>query len=102
MIVGGMNSTTATPCYVSLNRLAQLSGRSRVTLLLRVKDGKLPPDALLDLGNGKSLPQFFPHRAAQLRRGADAKIATETIMPDASPDALTTPDAPAATPHPLM
>ena len=37
--------TTATPCYVSLNRLAQLSGRSRVTLLLRLKDSKLPPDA---------------------------------------------------------
>lgn len=61
-------STAATPaCYVSLNHLARLTGRSRVTLLLRLKDGKLLPDAMLDLGNGRLLPLFRPEKAAQLR-----------------------------------
>ena len=62
-----MSTAATTPCYVSLNHLARLSGRTRVTLLLRLKDGKLLPDAMLDLGNGKSLPLFRPEKAAQFR-----------------------------------
>ncbi len=63
---------TTTPCYISLNRLACLSGRSRVTLLLRLKDGKLSPDAALDLGNGQVLPLFLPTRGEHLRASPKA------------------------------
>jgi len=62
-----MSTTANTPCYISLNRLAKLTGKSRVTLLLRLKDGKLPPDATLDIGDGKSLPLFRPDTVAQFR-----------------------------------
>ena len=50
--------------YISLNRLAQLTGHSRVTLLLRLKDGKLQADATMDIGGGKLLPLFFADKAA--------------------------------------
>lgn len=57
-----MITAATTPCYVSLNRLAKLTGHSRVTLLLRFKDGKLTADAFLDIGGGKSLPLFRPNQ----------------------------------------
>lgn len=56
------------PCYLSLNRLAQITGKSRVTLLLRVKDGRLIPDAALDIGSGRFLPLFLPEQAGPLRQ----------------------------------
>jgi hypothetical protein len=56
------------PCYLSLNRLAQITGKSRITLLLRVKDGKLMPDAALDIGGGRSLPLFLTAQAGPLRQ----------------------------------
>lgn len=71
-----MHTTGTQPRYISLNRLAKLSGRSRVTLLLRVKDGKLLPDAMLDVGDGRSLPLFHPDKAAQFRT-----VATKTSHP---------------------
>jgi len=54
-----MSTLATTRCYISLNRLAQLTGHSRVTLLLRLKDGKLQADAAMDIGGGKLLPLFF-------------------------------------------
>jgi hypothetical protein len=59
-----MSTLATTRCYISLNRLAQLSGHSRVTLLLRLKDGKLRADAAMDIGGGKLLPLFFADKAA--------------------------------------
>ncbi len=59
-----MSTLATTPHYVSLNRLAQLTGHSRVTLLLRLKDGKLQADAAMDIGGGKLLPLFFADKAA--------------------------------------
>ena len=59
-----MSTPTTTRCYISLNRLAQLTGHSRVTLLLRLKDGKLQADAAMDIGGGKLLPLFFADKAA--------------------------------------
>ena len=50
------SSNNSLPRFISLNRLAHLCGRSRVTLLLRLKDGDLPPDALLDVGRGQDPP----------------------------------------------
>ena len=47
-----MSTLASTRRYISLNRLAQLTGRSRVTLLLRLKDGKLQADAAMDIGGG--------------------------------------------------
>jgi hypothetical protein len=61
-----MHTPAHQPCYLSLNRLAQITGKSRVTLLLRVKDGKLIPDAALDIGGGRSLPLFLPEQAGPL------------------------------------
>ena len=58
-----MNDPASPPCFISLSRLAKLSGRSRMTLLLQVKDRKLNPDALLDLGNGPPLPLFDARKA---------------------------------------
>jgi hypothetical protein len=63
-----MNAPAQHPCYLSLNRLAQITGKSRVTLLLRVKDGKLIPDAALDIGGGRSLPLFLTEQAEPLRQ----------------------------------
>ena len=53
--------------YISLNRLCELSSRSRITLILRMRDGELAPDALLDLG-GKSQPLFLASRVSELKR----------------------------------
>jgi hypothetical protein len=63
-----MHTSAHQPCYLSLNRLAQITGKSRVTLLLRVKDGKLIPDAALDIGGGRSLPLFVPEQVGPLRQ----------------------------------
>jgi hypothetical protein len=59
-----MRTLATTLHYVSLNRLDQLTGHSRVTLLLRLKDGKLLADAAMDIGGGKLLPLFFADKAA--------------------------------------
>ena len=47
-----MTATTkcTKPSYVTLNRLCELSGRSRVTILLRMRDREITADALLDVG----------------------------------------------------
>lgn len=89
-----MNTSTDQPCYVSLNRFARLCGRSRVTLLLRLKDGLLPPDAMLDPGNGKLLPLFFAHRAAQLQRAPEPPLEVNVPSSPAVPSA--------SAPHPLL
>jgi hypothetical protein len=63
-----MNSPASPPRYISLNRLAKLSGRSRMTLLIRLKDGKLQADAVLDLGKGQDLSLFDPQKVALHRK----------------------------------
>jgi len=63
-----MHTPAHQPWYLSLNRLAQITGKSRVTLLLRLKDGKLISDAALDIGGGRSLPLFLPEQAEPLRQ----------------------------------
>ena len=65
-----MSTLATTRCYISLNRLAQLSGHSRVTLLLRLKDGKLRADAAMDIGGGKLLPLFFADKATPSQSAA--------------------------------
>ena len=55
------------PRYVSLHRLCALSGRSRVTLLLRMRDGELHPDAVIDLGD-REMPIFDEARVSEVRR----------------------------------
>ncbi len=55
------------PSYVTLNRLCQLSGRSRVTILLRMRDGEITADAQLDLGD-RALPLFAAHRVDEFKR----------------------------------
>ena len=65
-----MSTLATTRHYISLNRLAQLTGHSRVTLLLRLKDGKLQPDAAMDIGGGKLLPLFFADRATPSQAAA--------------------------------
>ena len=54
------------PIYVSLHRLGQLSGRSRATLLLRMRDGELVADATLDVG-GRPMPLFAAGRIDELK-----------------------------------
>ena len=66
-----MSTLATTRCYISLNRLAQLTGHSRVTLLLRLKDGKLQADAAMDIGGGKLLPLFFVDKAAPSQAAAN-------------------------------
>jgi hypothetical protein len=41
-----------------------------VTLLLRLKDGKLLADAAMDIGSGKLLPLFFADRATPSQAAA--------------------------------
>lgn len=53
-------------CFVSLNRFAQLTGRNRATLLIRVKDGRVVPDAWLEIGPGRRLPLFLAASASSL------------------------------------
>ena len=55
------------PSYLTLNRLCLLSGRSRVTILLRMRDGEITADAMLDLGD-RALPLFAADRVAELKR----------------------------------
>ena len=55
------------PSYVTLHRLCQLSGRSRVTILLRMRDGEIAADALLDVGD-RALPLFAAHRVDEFKR----------------------------------
>ena len=69
-----MTTSSTIPTYVSLHRLGELSGKARTTLLLRMRDGELVPDALLDLG-GKPQPLFAAARAADLKRMPSRKAA---------------------------
>ena len=61
-----MSNISTKPSYVSLHRLCQLSGRSRATLLLRMRDGELVADAMLDVG-GRPMPLFAAGRIAELK-----------------------------------
>ena len=63
-----MTSPASLPRFISLSQLAKLSGRSRMTLLIRLKDGKLQADALFELGNGQLLPLFNPQKAALFQK----------------------------------
>ena len=56
------------PRFVSLNRLCQLSGKNRVTLLLRLRDHELEPDAYLDIGSGRPSELFSIDRVEEVRR----------------------------------
>ena len=69
-----MSTPSTKPAYVTLHRLGELSGRSRGTLLLRMRDGELVPDALLDLG-GKPQPLFVAQRVAEIKRLPSRKAA---------------------------
>ena len=69
-----MTTPTNKPAYVTLHRLGELSGRSRNTLLLRMRDGELPADATLDVG-GTPPPLFFAQRVAELKRLPSRKAA---------------------------
>ena len=69
-----MSNPSTKPTYVSLHRLGQLSGKARGTLLLRMRDGELVPDALLDLG-GKPQPLFVAQRVAEIKRLPSRKAA---------------------------
>ena len=69
-----MTTPSTKPTYVSLHRLGELSGKARATLLLRMRDGELLPDALLDLG-GRLQPLFAAGRAAELKRMTSRKAA---------------------------
>ena len=63
-----MTSPASLPRFISLSQLAKLSGRSRMTLLIRLKDGKLQADALFELGNGQLLPLFNPQKVALFQK----------------------------------
>jgi len=69
-----MTTPSAKPTFVSLHRLGQLSGKARNTLLLRMRDGELVADAMLDLG-GKPQPLFAAGRVAELKRMPSRKAA---------------------------
>lgn len=59
-----MLSTSAEPpAYLSLHRLAQITGRNRATVLIRVKDGRLLPDAWLEVAPGRRQPLFLASSA---------------------------------------
>lgn len=62
-----MTKPSTKPIYVSLHRLGELSGRTRTTLLLRMRDNELTADAMLDLG-GRLHPLFAATRAVDLKR----------------------------------
>jgi len=47
-------SLLSKPTFVTLHRLGQLSGRSRATLLLRMRDGELVADGPVH-GSGRSI-----------------------------------------------
>ena len=69
-----LSTPSTKPIYVSLHRLSALSGRTRTTLLLRMRDNELVADALLDLG-GRLHPLFAATRAADLKRMPPRKAA---------------------------
>jgi hypothetical protein len=69
-----MTTLSTKPTYVSLHRLGQLSGKARNTLLLRMRDGELVADAMLDLG-GQLQPLFVAQRVAELKRLPSRKAA---------------------------
>jgi hypothetical protein len=69
-----MTTHTAKPTFISLHRLGELSGKARNTLLLRMRDGELVADALLDLG-GRLQPLFVAARVAELKRMPSRKAA---------------------------
>lgn len=69
-----MSTASTKPIYVSLHRLGELSGKARTTLLLRMRDGELVADALLDLG-GRLHPLFVAKRAEELKRLPSRKAA---------------------------
>ena len=69
-----MTTPSAKPTFISLHRLGQLSGKARNTLLLRMRDGELVADAMLDLG-GKPQPLFSATRVAELKQMPSRKAA---------------------------
>jgi len=69
-----MSHPSTKPTYVTLHRLGELSGKSRGTLLLRMRDGELLPDAHLDLG-GRLHPLFVSTRTSDLKRLPSRKAA---------------------------
>ena len=69
-----MSTPSTKSTYVSLHRLGQLSGRTRATLLLRMRDGELVADVQLDLG-GRLQPIFAAARVADLKRMPSRKAA---------------------------
>ena len=69
-----MSHPSTQPTFVTLHRLGELSGKSRGTLLLRMRDGELLPDAHLDLG-GRLHPLFVATRASDLKRLPSRKAA---------------------------
>jgi hypothetical protein len=69
-----MSTPSTKPTYVSLHRLGQLSGKARNTLLLRMRDGELVADAMLDLG-GQLQPLFAAERVNELKRLPSRKAA---------------------------
>ncbi len=85
-----MFTPTNKPAYVTLHRLGELSGRSRNTLLLRMRDGELLADATLDVG-GTPQPLFVAERVAELKR-----------LPSAQGPAGCEPDALNSNPDPAM
>ena len=73
-VQNAMSTPSTKPIYISLHRLGELSGKARGTLLLRMRDGELMPDALLDLG-GRPQPLFDVQRVAELKRMPSRKAA---------------------------
>ena len=69
-----MSHPSTTPTFVTLHRLGELSGKSRGTLLLRMRDGELLPEAQLDLGGGLH-PLFVSARTSELKRLPSRKAA---------------------------
>jgi hypothetical protein len=61
-----MTNEQTKPHYISLHRLCTLSGRSRVTLLLRLQAGELIPDAVLET-DGRELPLFATGKIADAK-----------------------------------
>ncbi len=70
-----MSTPTNKPTYVTLHRLGEFSGRSRNTLLLRMRDAQLLADTTLDVG-GTPQPLFLAQRVAELKRLPSRKAAT--------------------------
>ena len=69
-----MSNAHTKPTFVTLHRLGELSRKARGTLLLRMRDGELLPDAHLDLG-GRLHPLFVSARTDELKRLPSRKAA---------------------------